>query len=229
MRILLVEDEVRLAENVAAALREIPGYAVDCASDGQIGASLASNRCYDLIILDLMLPLLDGQGVLRKLRADSDLTPVLILTARGEATSIIELLNTGADDYLAKPFDLGELIARSKALIRRGKGVAHPLLRLSDVELDTLQQSVTRAGHLIDLTPMEYHILEYLMHRPKVIVSKRELLEHLYDYNWEHHSNVIEAHVSNLRRKLDWGATEPSIETLRGRGYRLSLREQPRG
>jgi DNA-binding response OmpR family regulator len=228
MRILLVEDEVRLAENVAAALREIPGYAVDCASDGQMGASLASNRCYDLIILDLMLPLLDGQAVLRKLRADSDPTPVLILTARGEATSIIELLNTGADDYLAKPFDLGELIARSKALIRRGKGVAHPLLRLSDVELDTLQQSVTRAGHLIDLTPMEYHILEYLMHRPKVIVSKRELLEHLYDYNWEHHSNVIEAHVSNLRRKLDWDATEPSIETLRGRGYRLSLREQPR-
>ncbi|MGF7181186.1 response regulator transcription factor [Tunturiibacter psychrotolerans] len=229
MRILLVEDEVRLAENVAAALREIPGYAVDCASDGQMGSSLASNRCYDLIILDLMLPLLDGQGVLRKLRADRDLTPVLILTARGEATSIIELLNTGADDYLAKPFDLGELIARSKALIRRGKGVAHPLLRLSDVELDTLQQSVTRAGHVIDLTPMEYHILEYLMHRPKVIVSKRELLEHLYDYNWEHHSNVIEAHVSNLRRKLDWDATEPSIETLRGRGYRLSLREQPRG
>ena len=229
MRILLVEDEVRLAENVAAALREIPGYAVDCASDGQMGASLASDRCYDLIILDLMLPLLDGQGVLRKLRADRDLTPVLILTARGEATSIIELLNTGADDYLAKPFDLGELIARSKALIRRGKGIAHPLLRLSDVELDTLQQSVTRAGHVIDLTPMEYHILEYLMHRPKVIVSKRELLEHLYDYNWEHHSNVIEAHVSNLRRKLDWDATDPSIETLRGRGYRLSLREQPRG
>jgi DNA-binding response OmpR family regulator len=229
MRILLVDDEVRLAENVAAALREIPGYAVDCASDGQMGASLASNHYYDLIILDLMLPLLDGQGVLRKLRADRDRTPVLILTARGEATSIIELLNTGADDYLAKPFDLGELIARCKALIRRGKGVAHPLLRLSDVELDTLQQSVTRAGHLIDLTPMEYHILEYLMHRPKVIVSKRELLEHLYDYNWEHHSNVIEAHVSNLRRKLDWDATEPSIETLRGRGYRLSLREQPRG
>ncbi|WP_260738428.1 response regulator transcription factor [Tunturiibacter lichenicola] len=229
MRILLVEDEVRLAENVAAALRDTPGFAVDCALDGQMGASLASNRCYDLIILDLMLPLLDGQGVLKKLRAERDLTPVLILTARGEATSIIELLNAGADDYLAKPFDLGELIARSKALIRRGKGVAHPILSLSDVELDTLQQTVRRAGLAIDLTPTEYHILEYLMHRPKVIVSKRELLEHLYDYNWEHHSNVIEAHVSNLRRKLDSGATEPSIETLRGRGYRLSLKEQANG
>jgi two-component system response regulator PhoP len=229
MRILLVEDEVRLAENVAAALRDTPGFAVDCAMDGQMGSSLASNRCYDLIILDLMLPLLDGQSVLKKLRAERDLTPVLILTARGEATSIVELLNAGADDYLAKPFDLGELIARSKALIRRGKGVAHPVLSLADVELDTLQQSVRRAGLLIDLTPTEYHILEYLLHRPKVVVSKRELLEHLYDYNWEHHSNVIEAHVSNLRRKLDSGAMEPSIETLRGRGYRLSLKEQVNG
>ncbi|WP_158944745.1 response regulator transcription factor [Granulicella sp. S190] len=226
MRVLLVEDEVRLAENVAAALREIPGFAVDCASDGSMGVSLAGNRCYDLIILDLMLPLLDGQGVLKRLRADRDLTPVLILTARGEASSIIQLLNAGADDYLAKPFDLGELIARSKALVRRGKGVAHPILNLADVELDTLQQLVSRAGVVIDLTPMEYRILEYLMHRPKVIVSKRELLEHLYDYNWEHHSNVIEAHVSNLRRKLDFDAAEPSIETLRGRGYRLSLKER---
>jgi DNA-binding response OmpR family regulator len=229
MRILLIEDEVRLAENVATALRDTTGFAVDCASDGQMGASLAGNRCYDLIILDLMLPLLDGQGVLKKLRAERDLTPVLILTARGEPTSIVELLNAGADDYLAKPFDLGELIARSKALIRRGKGVAHPILKLADVELDTLQQSVHRAGFVIDLTPMEYHILEYLMHRPRVVISKRELLEHLYDYNWEHHSNVIEAHVSNLRGKLDLDATEPSIETLRGRGYRLSLKEQSNG
>jgi DNA-binding response OmpR family regulator len=225
MRILLVEDEVRLAENIAAALRERPRFAVDCAFDGREGVSLADNGCYDLIILDLMLPLLNGQGVLKKLRAEGDLTPVLILTARSEATSIVELLNAGADDYLAKPFDLGELIARAKALIRRGKGVAHPVIRLSDIELDTLQQSVHRAGVLVELTPMEYHILEYLMHRPRVIVSKRELLEHLYDYNWEHHSNVIEAHVSNLRRKLDGDIAEPSIETLRGRGYRLSLRE----
>ncbi len=181
----------------------------------------------DLIILDLMLPGLDGQGVLKKLRGSRDLTPVLILTARSETASIVELLNAGADDYLAKPFDLGELIARAKALIRRGKGVAHPVIRLFDIELDTLQQSVHRSGMPIDLTPMEYRILEYLMHRPRVIVSKRELLEHLYDYNWEHHSNVIEAHVSNLRRKLDADAVEPSIETMRGRGYRLSLKERP--
>jgi DNA-binding response OmpR family regulator len=223
MRVLLIEDEVRLAENVVAALREGPGFAVDHAVDGEMGVAFAANRCYDLIVLDLMLPLLDGRTLLQKLRSAGDRTPVLILTARSESKSIIDLLNAGADDYLTKPFDLGELIARSKALIRRGKGVADPLLRLSGIELNTLEQTVTRAGRPIDLSPMEYRILEYMMHRPRVVVSKRELLEHLYDYNWEHHSNVIEAHVSNLRRKLDADAVDPSIETLRGRGYRLCL------
>lgn len=221
MRVLLVEDEIRLAENVAAALREGPGFAVDLAEDGQIGLYLTKDGCYDLIILDLMLPKLDGLSMLKKLRAAGDRTPVLILTAQGETRSIIELLNAGADDYLSKPFDLGELIARVKALIRRGKGAAHPTLNVSDIEINTLEQTVRRSGQIIDLSPMEYRILEYLMHRPRVVVSKRELLEHLYDYNWEHHSNVIEAHVSNLRKKLDSSSEQPSIETLRGRGYRL--------
>ena len=228
MRVLLIEDEIRLAENVAASLREGPGFAVDHAADGPTGVAFTENRCYDLIVLDLMLPLLDGHALLKRLRAAGDRTPVLILTARGESTSIIDLLNSGADDYLTKPFDLGELIARAKALIRRGKGIADPLLRLSGIELNTLEQTVSRAGKGIDLSPMEYRILEYMMHRPRVVVSKRELLEHLYDYNWEHHSNVIEAHVSNLRRKLDAEAAEPSIETLRGRGYRLSLESRER-
>ena len=226
MRVLLVEDEIRLAENVAAALRDGPGFAVDLAEDGQIGLYLAKDRCYDLIILDLMLPKLDGLSLLKKARASGDRTPVLILTAQGETRSIIDLLNAGADDYLSKPFDLGELIARTKALIRRGKGAAHPMLTAADLELNTLEQSVRRAGKPIDLSPMEYRILEYLMHRPRVVVSKQELLEHLYDYNWEHHSNVIEAHVSNLRRKLDAASSQPSIETLRGRGYRLIARRE---
>lgn len=229
MRVLLIEDETRLSENIAAALREGPGFAVDCALDGRTGFSVAENRCYDLIVLDLMLPLLSGHEVLRKLRARGDTTPVLVLTAISESASIIHLLNSGADDYLTKPFDLGELLARAKALIRRGKGVADPILRLAAVELNTLEQTVLRSGRPIDLSPTEYRILEYLMHRPRVIVSKRELLEHLYDFNWEHHSNVIEAHLSNLRRKLDADNAQPSIETLRGRGYRLCLtpREDP--
>src|SRR5215470_3172308 len=146
MRVLLIEDEVRLAENVAAALREGPGFAVDLAEDGEIGLYLAKDCCYDLIILDLMLPKLDGLSVLKKMRSVGDSTPVLILTAQGETRSVIELLNAGADDYLSKPFDLGELIARVKALIRRGKGAAHPTLSTSDIELNTLEQSVRRAG-----------------------------------------------------------------------------------
>ena len=225
MRVLLVEDEIRLAENVAIALRDGPGFAVDHAEDGQTALDLARQLCYDLIILDLMLPEVDGPTVLRRIRARGDHTAVLVLTARSERASIIQLLNEGADDYLHKPFDLGELIARAKALIRRGKGVSTPALRLGDLELHTGEQTVLRAGSPIILSPMEYRILEYLMHRPRVVVSKQELLEHMYDYNWEHHSNVIEAHVSNLRRKLSEGANHPSIENLRGRGYRLVIEQ----
>ena len=224
MRVLLVEDEVRLADNLAAALRDGPNFAVDCAPDGLAGDDLAGNRCYDLIVLDLMLPKLDGLSLLRRLRARQDPTPVLILTAKEGKETIVQLLNAGADDYLAKPFDLGELIARAKALIRRGKGAAQPMLTALGLEVNTLEQSVRRNGVLVDLSPTEYRILEYLIHHPRKIFSKRELLEHLYDYNWEHHSNVIEAHVSNLRKKLDAAqpGAEPIIETMRGRGYRLA-------
>jgi DNA-binding response OmpR family regulator len=221
MRVLVVEDEVRLAENLAAALREGPGFAVDCAEDGEVGEQLAGQGCYDLIVLDLMLPKVDGLTMLRRLRGRDNATPVLILTAKDGTASTIELLNAGADDYLSKPFDLGELIARAKALIRRGKGASHPVLAVADIEVNTLEQTVRRAGRLIDLSPTEYRILEYMVHRPRVIVSKRELLEHLYDYNWEHHSNVIEAHISNLRKKLMADTDQQAVETLRGRGYRL--------
>jgi len=228
MRVLLVEDEVRLAENLAAALRDGPGFAVDWAADGLAGDDYARNGFYDLIVLDLMLPKLDGLSLLRRLRARQDATPVLILTAKEGKNYIVALLNAGADDYLAKPFDLGELIARAKALIRRGKGAAHPKLTALDLEVNTLEQTVRRNGSLVDLSPTEYRILEYLIHRPRKIVSKRELLEHLYDFNWEHHSNVIEAHVSNLRKKLEAAVPdpEPVIETMRGRGYRLAAESE---
>ena len=227
MRVLLVEDEVRLADNLSAALRDGPGFAVDWAGDGDAGDDCARQRCYDLVILDLMLPKLDGLTVLRRMRSREDPTPVLILTAKEGKDTIVELLNAGADDYLAKPFDLGELIARTKALIRRGKGASHPTLNALDLTVNTLEQSVRRAGVPVDLSPTEYRILEYLIHHPRKIVSKREMLEHLYDYNWEHHSNVIEAHVSNLRKKLDAAlpGAEPVIETMRGRGYRLSAEQ----
>jgi DNA-binding response OmpR family regulator len=220
MRILLVEDETRLAANIVSGLREA-GFAVDHAADGREGLAYAEQDLFDLIVLDLMLPELDGKEVLRLLRKQRIAVPVLILTAQEGKTTIIEMLNIGADDYLPKPFDLGELIARVKALIRRSKGSASPQLQVMGLVIDTVLQTVRRANTSIELSPTEYRILEYLAHRPRAVVSKQELLEHLYDYDWEHHSNVIEAHISNLRRKISVPDEEPIIETLRHRGYRL--------
>jgi two-component system response regulator PhoP len=220
MRVLLVEDEQRLAENIVAALRET-GLAVDRVADGEAGSHLAEQGMYDAIVLDLMLPGKSGQRVLQDLRRRKLHTPVLILTAQESKESVVNLLNAGADDYLSKPFDLGELLARIKALIRRAKGVSTPVLVVSDLELNTVQQTVRRRGRFLDLSPTEYRILEYLMHRPRAVASQQELLEHLYDFDWEHHSNVIEAHISNLRRKLNVEGAEPLIETLRHRGYRM--------
>lgn len=221
MRVLLVEDEVRLADNIASGLREGPGYAVDIAHDGEDAVHLYSAVKYDLILLDLMIPRLRGEQVLRQLRKQGNTTPVLVLTAVTGKGKTIELLNAGADDYLTKPFDLGELIARTRALIRRGKGVAEPLLRYGALHVHTGEQSVSHGERAVDLSPTEYRVLEYMMFRPRVIVSKQELLEHLYDFTWAHHSNVIEAHVSNLRRKLRGVTGSEVLETLRGRGYRL--------
>jgi DNA-binding response OmpR family regulator len=226
MRVLLVEDEVRLANNVAAALRERCGFAVDCADNGADGAGLMELSHYDLLLLDLMLPGMDGLSVVRQVRRRKDMTPILILTARDERAQVVELLNAGADDYLTKPFDLGELLARAKALIRRGKGVSHPILTVGSISLNTVEQTVRYQGELIDLSPTEYRLFEYLLFRPRAIVSARELLEHLYDYNWQHHSNVIEAHISNLRKKLRAVGEETSITTIRGRGYRLEAPER---
>ena len=222
MRVLVVEDEIRLAENIASGLREGPGFAVDVAHDGEAAVDLCRTTSYDLVVLDLMLPKLSGEDVVRKLRAARIATPVLMLTAVSETSRTIELLDAGADDYLTKPFDLGELIARARALIRRGKGVSETLLRFGSLSVHTGEQSVSHAGRPVELSPTEYRILEYLMFRPRIIVSQRELLEHLYDFTWEHHSNVVEVHISNLRRKLRAVAASEVLETLRGRGYRLA-------
>ena len=221
MRVLVVEDEQKLANNVARGLRENAGYAVDIALDGEDGLFMAESNPYDLLLLDLMLPKMDGMKVLSRLREQSIRIPVLVLTARDEKESIVALLNTGADDYITKPFDLGELIARCKALIRRSKGHSEAVLKVGDVNVNTLDHTVTRAGRPIRLTAMEYRVLEYLAHRPNAVVSKTELLEHLYDYNWEKFSNVIEVYISGLRRKLEDGSSHQVIQTLRGQGYVL--------
>ncbi len=226
MRVLVVEDERRLAENIATALRDGPGFAVDQCHDGEDALLACDSVEYDLMILDLMLPRLHGSQILRRLRNRGCATPVLILTAVSEVQNTIDLLDLGADDYMTKPFDLGELVARGRALIRRGKGVKQTALAVGDLVLNSASQVVLAHGQVVELSPTEYRILEYLMHHPKKVVSKRELLEHLYDFTWEHHSNVVEAHVSNLRRKLRGALDYAVIENMRGRGYRLSSRDE---
>jgi two-component system response regulator PhoP len=221
MRVLVVEDEKRLAENIAQGLRDGAGYAVDQAADGEEALFMAGSIEYDLIVLDLMIPKRSGLEVVKILRGKGKVTPVLVLTARDERESIVSLLNAGADDYVTKPFDLGELLARAKAVIRRGKGQSAPLLKVEDLEVDSARRSVRRGGREIALTPMEYRVLEYLAHRQGIVVSQTELLEHLYDYNWEKFSNVIEVYISGLRRKIDDGSAEKLIHTLRGHGYVL--------
>jgi DNA-binding response OmpR family regulator len=221
MRVLIIEDEVRLAENIAASLREACGFAVDVARDGTEGLFLANSNSYDVLVLDLMLPGLSGLALLQSYRGQGSRTPVLVLTARDDKASIVRLFNEGADDYVSKPFDLGELIARLKALIRRGYGHASPKLVVGSLELNTAQFAVRCSGVEVTLTPMEFRVLEYLMHRAGTVISKTELLEHLYDYNWEKFGNVIEVYVSGLRRKLQANGCPRMIQTLRGHGYVL--------
>jgi len=217
----VVEDEQRLAQNVAAILRNNVLCAVDIAPDGEEGLFLAGGNSYDLLVLDLMLPKLTGLEVLTRLRSGGGSTPVLILTARDDKDIVIRLLNAGADDYLTKPFDLGEFVARCKALLRRGKGEHSPVIQTGPLEVNTVMRDVQVNGKRIALTAMEYRVLEYLAMRRGALVSKEELLEHLYDYNWEKFGNVIEVYISGLRRKIESVAGEKLIQTVRGLGYTL--------
>ena len=227
MRVLIIEDHAGLAKNVARALRESAAYAVDLSADGHDGLFMALSAPYDLLVLDLMLPGLDGLEVLRRLRAASSQTPVLVLTSRDDKETTVAVLNAGADDYLTKPFDIGELVARCRALIRRSQGRAAPRLEIADLVVLPESMAVTRAGQPVTLTPMEYRLLEYMAYRPRAIISKTELLEHLYDYNWEKFSNVLEVYISSLRRKLNRQDAAPLIHTLRSRGYVLLRDEAP--
>ena len=223
VRVLIVEDEERLAQNLQKGIQRLAGFAVDVVGDGAEGLHLALSNDYDAVILDLMLPEMTGQKVLSSLRAADRKVPVIVLTAVDDKKSVVELLNAGADDYLVKPFDFGELIARLKAVIRRKQGHATPILTTGDLQLDINARSVKRGGKSVDLTPMEYRVLEYLMMRTGAVVSKTELLEHLYDYNWEKFSNVLEVFVSGLRRKIDRGGMPKLIHTVRGHGYVIRL------
>ena len=213
MRILVVEDEPRLLKNLAKALRE-EGYAVDTAESGDDGLFKAECNTYDTIVLDVMLPVLDGWEILERLRKQKQ-TPVLMLTARDTPTDRVRGLDTGADDYLIKPFDLSELLARIRALIRRTAGQAQSLIELNDIDMDTRARSVTLRGQPVTLTAREYSILEYLaLHRGEV-VTRTDLYEHLFDENDDTLSNLLDVHVFAIRKKLG----RDLIATRRGQGY----------
>jgi len=219
MRVLIIEDEARLARNIAKALKETTSYAVDTSTDGEDGQHQALSNPYDLIVLDLMLPKIGGLEILTNLRRQGNRVPVLILTARDTTQDIIEGLNSGSDDYMTKPFDMGEFLARCQALVRRTYDRPDPVVRIGELSVDTSSRMVTLRGRHVSLRATEYRLLEYLVLRAGQIVSKAEILEHLYDFNAETFSNVVEVHVSALRRKLDMGSPYALIRTVRGQGY----------
>jgi two-component system copper resistance phosphate regulon response regulator CusR len=222
MRILLVEDEPDAARVLAKGLRE-QAYAVDVVGDGEAACYQATIADYDAIVLDVLLPLKDGLAVCRELRRDGAATPILMLTARDSVEARIEGLDSGADDYLTKPFAFGELLARLRALVRRG---ARPLLperlALAELVLDTRAHRVLKRGREVPLTAREYALLEYLARRAGEVVGRAEIAEHVWDERYDAFSNVIEVYVRRLRRKLDDPGAPSLIQTRRGEGYILA-------
>jgi len=221
VRVLIVEDEVRLARNIARVLAEEVSYAVDTSADGEDGLHMARSGAYDLIILDLLLPGLSGTDILKTLRTAGSGTPVLILTARDTPADIRRGLDLGADDYLAKPFDMGELLARCRALIRRAYDRPNPVLTVGGLRINTAAHTVTFKRKTVLLGAMEYRVLEYLAMRAGEVVSKADIEEHLYDFGSETVSNVIEVYISLLRKRFDPGPRHRLIHTVRGQGYVL--------
>jgi len=222
MRALIVEDEDTLREQICERFKE-EGFAIDAAGDGEEGLYLAREMPIDVAIIDLGLPGIDGMEIIRSVREEGHLYPILILTARDRWQDRVEGLEAGADDYLGKPFHLEELLARVRALLRRVGGFAHPLLEFDGMRIETREQNVKIGDLAVTLTAYEYKVLEYLALRAGEVISKPALLDHLYEENTERDTNVLEVFVRRLRRKLDPESTLNPIETLRGRGYRFAL------
>jgi two-component system OmpR family response regulator len=223
-KVLVVEDDDATASYIAKGLEQ-EGFVVDRAANGRDGFFLASDASYAAIILDRMLPQMDGLAVLGALRAAEIKTPVLILSALGSADERVAGLTAGSDDYLVKPFAFAELLARLRILIRRGAPAAEVTTRLScdDLEMDLLARKVRRGGKAIDLQPREFRLLEYLLRHAEQVVTRTMLLEGVWDYHFDPGTNVIDVHVSRLRRKIDDGHRRPLLHTVRGAGYRLGI------
>lgn len=222
MRVLVVEDFEVLRDSIAQGLREA-GYSVDTASDGETGLWQAESSEYDVIVLDLMLPRLDGLAVLKKLRARGNRVHVLILTARDTAGDRVKGLDSGADDYLVKPFVFAELLARVRALVRRRYDTKSPVIQIADMEINTATRSVRRAGETMELSAREYALLEFLAHRAGQVVTRTEIWEHVYDFNATAESNVVDVFIGHLRRKIERPGLAKLIHTRRGHGYLLGV------
>jgi two-component system, OmpR family, copper resistance phosphate regulon response regulator CusR len=222
MRIILVEDEVKLARVLSHGLIQ-KGYAVDVVNDGikALNRISLNHIDYDLIILDLTLPGMDGTTITKTIRERNITTPILILTARDETTTKIDLLLSGADDYLVKPFSFDELCARIQTLLRRPTEMIPIVLKVADIELNSAEHKVRKADELLPLTLKEFVLLEYFMRNPNKVINREELLSHLWDFNYTSFSNVVDVHIKNLRKKLDSVGDKNLLETVRGRGYKL--------
>jgi two-component system OmpR family response regulator len=221
MRILLIEDDAKIASFVEKGLRAA-GFTVDTAAEGESGLDLALTEPYDAAVVDIMLPGRDGLSVIREMRREKIATPVIILSARGEVDDRVRGLETGADDYLAKPFAFSELLARVQALIRRASGTTEPTrLTVAGLSLDLVTREVSRAGKRIDLQPLEFTLLAYLMRNAGRVVSKTTIMEHVWDYHFDPGTNVVEARISRLRDKMDRDFDKKLIHTVRGVGYVL--------
>ncbi|HTF61206.1 MAG TPA: response regulator transcription factor [Edaphobacter sp.] len=221
MRILVIEDEPDAARFLAKGLRE-QSYAVDTASDGRSGIQRASVSSYDIFILDVLLPDLNGFAVCQMLRQNGHMAPILMLTARDAVADRIQGLNSGADDYLTKPFHLQELLARLKALLRRHPRLESPILRIADLVVDTHHQTAARGGFPIVLTTREYALLEYLAVRQGAVVGRADISEHVWDETYDPTSNLIEVYIQRLRKKVDQGHDRRLLHTRRGEGYQLA-------
>jgi DNA-binding response OmpR family regulator len=220
MRILLVEDEKKVAQHIRTALKE-QGFTVDVEYRGDDGLAAALATPYDAVVLDIMLPGRDGLSMVRVLREKKVLTPVLLVTARGEVSEKVEGLMLGADDYLAKPFAISELVARVVALTRRGTSQGLTLLQLEDLRMNLVSREVTRAGQKIELPVREFALLEYLMRSPGRVVSRTQLIENVWEWHFDTGTNVVEVYVQRLRKKIDEGHEVKLIHTVRGIGYVL--------
>ncbi len=221
MKILIIEDDKEAAQYLAKGLRE-QGYVVDHAASGKDGLFLGASEAYDAMIIDRMVPEIDGVTIIQTLRASGNQTPILILTALDKVEERVKGLKSGADDYLVKPYSFTELLARLEAITRRKPAnAAVTKLSCGELEMDLLSRNVTRAGKMIDLQAREFALLEYLMRNCGTVVTRTMLLEHVWDYNFDPQTNVIDVHISRLRQKVDKGFGKSMIQTLRGAGYRL--------